>query len=275
MAAQYRLPVVLSLAIATIVGCTTATVSPVTNSSGGTATGGSAASGGIISIISTAPTGGNGGSATTAANPCLGPNPPSNCHMVPSGPACGDGKINQPSEECDDDNSVPGDGCNGICKVEPNFTCPTPSQPCIPTFKCGNGKIEPGEVCDDGNTFPTMAAARIAQYKARATSVPRPANPARGSTSAGTNASRVTRTATMATLCQATAATENCHQETGWLCLVPGNPCSRSMSVGTGSRARSGRSIATTATPRAATVVRPIASPWSRDSNVPRRASPA
>jgi cysteine-rich repeat protein len=73
--------------------------------------------------------------------------------MVPSGPACGDGKLNQPSEECDDNNSVPGDGCNGICKVEPNFTCPTPGQPCIPTFKCGNGKIEPGEVCDDGNTL--------------------------------------------------------------------------------------------------------------------------
>jgi len=153
MPAQYRLPVLLSLALATILGCTNqATVSPTTYSSGGTTTGGNTVVGGNTSIINTIANGGTGGSSS-AANPCLGPNPPSNCHMVPSGPACGDGLINQPSEECDDHNSVPGDGCNGICKVEPNFTCPTPGQPCIPTFKCGNGKIEPGEVCDDGNTI--------------------------------------------------------------------------------------------------------------------------
>lgn len=32
-------------------------------------------------------------------------------------PYCGDGKLNQPSEECDDGNTKNGDGCNSSCKV--------------------------------------------------------------------------------------------------------------------------------------------------------------
>ncbi len=67
-------------------------------------------------------------------------------------PACGDGIINQPSEECDDGNTLPGDGCSGICKIEPNYKCPTPGQPCVSTIVCGDGVVGPGEACDDGNT---------------------------------------------------------------------------------------------------------------------------
>jgi fibro-slime domain-containing protein len=227
MAAQYRLPVILSLAIATTIGCTTATVSPVTNSSGGTATGGSAASGGIISIISTAPAGGNGGSATTAANPCLGPNPPSNCHMVPSGPACGDGKLNQPSEECDDNNSVPGDGCNGICKVEPNFTCPTPGQPCIPTFKCGNGKIEPGEVCDDGNTIANDGCSADCTVQSASYICPTPGQPCTRVDFCGDKRVKGDENCDDGNTVSGDGCDENCHKETGWLCLVPGSPCTR------------------------------------------------
>ncbi len=83
---------------------------------------------------------------------CLGANPdPEKCRLV-TPPACGDGKINVDGEACDDGNSVPGDGCTGICKVEPNFECPTEGEPCVTTFACGNGELEPGEICDDGNT---------------------------------------------------------------------------------------------------------------------------
>ena len=75
-------------------------------------------------------------------------------------PYCGDGKINQANETCDDGNTVNGDGCSSTCKIE---TCPTCGScqclgcencfncsNCINT-KCGNGVLDPGEQCDDGN----------------------------------------------------------------------------------------------------------------------------
>jgi cysteine-rich repeat protein len=46
---------------------------------------------------------------------CTGMDPPPGCPI--SKPGCGDGKINLDGEECDDGNSISGDGCSGICKV--------------------------------------------------------------------------------------------------------------------------------------------------------------
>lgn len=50
---------------------------------------------------------------------------------------CGDGFISAISEQCDDGNTVDGDGCSAKCKVEYSV--------------CGNGVVEGGEECDDGN----------------------------------------------------------------------------------------------------------------------------
>lgn len=66
------------------------------------------------------------------------------------GAVCGDGII-EPPETCDDGNSTPGDGCSGICQIEPGYVCPTPDKPCVKIWVCGNGIIDPGETCDDGN----------------------------------------------------------------------------------------------------------------------------
>ena len=45
---------------------------------------------------------------------------------LPVPPGCGDGINNQGGiEDCDDGNTVAGDGCNGICHVEPNWNCPS------------------------------------------------------------------------------------------------------------------------------------------------------
>ncbi len=66
---------------------------------------------------------------------------------------CGDGINNQGGiEQCDDGNVLPGDGCNGNCKVEPHWSCP-PAGACTRNVVCGDGQIGPGEVCDDGNTL--------------------------------------------------------------------------------------------------------------------------
>ncbi|OGY54131.1 MAG: hypothetical protein A3B15_03335 [Candidatus Buchananbacteria bacterium RIFCSPLOWO2_01_FULL_45_31] len=61
------------------------------------------------------------------------------CGSWPSGQACaaaacGDGTVNQTSEECDDGNTAAGDGCSAGCQLEAG---------------CGNGIIESGEECDD------------------------------------------------------------------------------------------------------------------------------
>jgi fibro-slime domain-containing protein len=65
---------------------------------------------------------------------------------------CSDGKITG-GEQCDDGNGIPGDGCSGICQIEPGYTCPTPGQLCEYTVHmvCGDGQITGSEACDDGN----------------------------------------------------------------------------------------------------------------------------
>ncbi|MBA3541466.1 MAG: DUF4215 domain-containing protein [Deltaproteobacteria bacterium] len=62
---------------------------------------------------------------------------PGHCddHLPP--PVCGDGLLDV-IEDCDDGNSVDGDGCTMTCQHECEYTC-------------GNGTQEPGEECDDGN----------------------------------------------------------------------------------------------------------------------------
>ncbi len=79
---------------------------------------------------------------------------------------CGNGKLDvyttasgvSATEACDDGNSRAGDGCSADCRtVEPEYTCPTANAPCIyappPAVACGNGVIDAGETCDDGNTL--------------------------------------------------------------------------------------------------------------------------
>jgi fibro-slime domain-containing protein len=90
---------------------------------------------------------GTGGSSS--AVDCNVPNPPTGCTMQ-APPGCGDGKVNQDSEKCDDGNALAGDGCSGICKVEPNYECPPTGGKCKVSFKCGDGIVNPGEVCDQG-----------------------------------------------------------------------------------------------------------------------------
>ena len=68
-----------------------------------------------------------------------------------AGPGCGDGKVNQPDEECDDGNTLPGDGCSGACTQEDYSVCPPGGGECMSTIKCGDGVVEASEACDDGN----------------------------------------------------------------------------------------------------------------------------
>ena len=116
-----------------------ATGNPGTSGASGSGAGG-------IRLTTSPETGGTSGGSTKVCNAtstlgCKAEYPP----------ACGDG-INQPPEQCDDGNVLPGDGCNGVCQIEPNWNCP-PAGACTRKIICGDGVIGPGEVCDDGNTL--------------------------------------------------------------------------------------------------------------------------
>lgn len=67
-------------------------------------------------------------------------------------PICGNGYPNV-SEQCDDGNLVPNDGCTN-CTIDPLMNCSFyPYNECWVIGICGNSKIEPhDENCDDGNT---------------------------------------------------------------------------------------------------------------------------
>ena len=76
------------------------------------------------------------------------------CSDCDAAPVCGDGVIEAP-ELCDDGNAMPGDGCSGVCAIEPGYSCLTPGQPCVPVAAvCGDGLISGSEACDDGNATP-------------------------------------------------------------------------------------------------------------------------
>lgn len=72
--------------------------------------------------------------------------------------ACGDGQLDTDlGEQCDDNNILPGDGCDPKCRIVPSWSCTNGDKQlsrCTP--KCGDGKRVGTELlstsCDDGNT---------------------------------------------------------------------------------------------------------------------------
>ena len=68
----------------------------------------------------------------------------------PSGPVCGDGTIGD-TEDCDDGNTVNGDGCSSGCGYEDGWSCtPRSISPTVCAPICGDGIIVDSELCDDG-----------------------------------------------------------------------------------------------------------------------------
>ncbi len=75
---------------------------------------------------------------------------------------CGDAIIVGP-EICDDGNNDSGDGCSETCDLEPGYECMQDTDPAdgvcdtagpgsvVLSPVCGNGIVEAGEVCDDGD----------------------------------------------------------------------------------------------------------------------------
>jgi fibro-slime domain-containing protein len=199
--------------------------------SGGTGIGPILGSGGTSPIL-----GGNDGGAGEQ-NPCLGDSPPLDlCMLVASGPSCGDGNLDleELGEECDDGNTLPGDGCTGICKVEPNYTCPTPGEPCSFNFACGNGLLEPGEVCDDGNAAPDDGCSADCTEQSRNFICITPGQLCERVVFCGDGRVAGDESCEDGNAAPGDGCDADCNQEPGWVCPVPGQPCEPSPMCGDG-----------------------------------------
>ena len=69
---------------------------------------------------------------------------------------CGSGtRSPESAKECDDGNSINGDGCSGACRIECGWTCAGGNQStadsCFELIACGDGFRASSEECDDGN----------------------------------------------------------------------------------------------------------------------------
>ena len=71
------------------------------------------------------------------------------CQQPPT-PCCGDGVVNQTSEQCDDGNTTNGDGCSSSCQTE---YIPPVCLGCYGPPYCGDHTKNGSEECDDGNIF--------------------------------------------------------------------------------------------------------------------------
>ncbi len=232
------------VATTTLLGCSSTGGSSFLatgNSSAGTGANGNSTNNGTGNGSSVNPSAGGtssifSGSGGAAGNPCLGAQPPASCQLVASGPACGDGELNQESEACDDGNSIPGDGCTGICTIEPNHECVTPGQLCKSILRCGNGVIEPGEVCDDGNTTADDGCSADCTVLSASFICPAAGKPCTRVEFCGNGRIKGDENCDDGNTNAADGCDATCHQETGWLCPVPGKPCKRVAVCGDGTQ---------------------------------------
>jgi fibro-slime domain-containing protein len=195
---------------------------PGAGGSAGMGTGVAGGSGGTSPVS----TGGGGGTSTSR---CDGS---ASC-ALPVPPGCGDGINNQGGiEQCDDGNTLAGDGCNGACQIEPHWTCP-PAGPCMRTFRCGDGVINPGEVCDDGNTNDGDGCNSTCTVQdGRYTCMP-------GQLCVLTSVCGNKRVESGETCDDGNAnsgdgCSSTCAVESGWVCIAPGSPCMRAPRCGDG-----------------------------------------
>jgi len=140
---------------------------------------------------------------------------------------CGDGIIEQ-GESCDDGNSVPGDGCSGICQIEHGYACPTPGQPCMKIWVCGNGRIDPGETCDDGNTNSNDGCSSTCQVEpGYACSMPGSPCTMAPMPRCGDGAVNAGEQCDDGNTVSNDGCSSTCQVEPGYTCPNPGQPCKK------------------------------------------------
>ena len=215
------------------VACTPAKIQ---GGAGGTKGGGAGNGGGgnggsgLLTIDTTVKSTGGAGGETAVV--CNSTDTSSGCiKQIPEG--CGDGINNQGGiEDCDDGNVLPGDGCNGICKVEKNWTCPKAGK-CTRSIVCGDGTIGAGEVCDDGNVLDndgcnSTCTVQDPRYKCVA------GQPCVLSSQCGNKRIEAGEDCDDGNANAGDGCSETCQLEGGYVCPTPGSACKQSPRCGDG-----------------------------------------
>ncbi len=172
-----------------------------------------------------------GGQDSTDDAGCTGPD----CNTNP-GPVCGNG-ILEDGESCDDGNPVPGDGCSGLCRIEPNYICPTPGQPCISTIVCGDGKISGNEACDDGNATGNDGCSADCGAVEQGYTCPTPGQACVRTTTppvCGNGHVETNETCDDSNTTSGDGCSSSCQIESGYTCPTPGSLCHLSQYCGDG-----------------------------------------
>ena len=222
-------------------GGTSSTPTPPPINVGGGGNAGSGAGGGAGVSNGGAGTGGGG----YVLNTSTGGSPSATCSgtqnsgcKAQAAEGCGDGINNQNGiEACDDGNTLPGDGCNGACHVEKNWTCPKDATQgkCTKDVICGDGTVGAGEVCDDKNTIDndgcnsTCTVQDPAFTCVAGEACVRVSQCGNKRIEAGENCDDGQATPTSGDGCSA-----SCQLEAGWVCPKPGQPCKVAPSCGDG-----------------------------------------
>ena len=210
--------------VAILAGAGTACTNAAIEGNGGAAGTGRGGSGGLggggglaIKLDASSSTGGNGSTGQCNSTSTAG------C-VAKSAEGCGDGINNQGGiEDCDDGNVLPGDGCNGACKVERNWTCPHEGK-CTRSVICGDGVIGPGEVCDDANTLNNDGCDSTCTVQDPAFTCVAGQLCVRTSV-CGNKRIQAGEDCDDGNSEAGDGCDSHCHLEGGWVCPAPGNPC--------------------------------------------------
>ena len=209
------------------VGCNEATIQGNTGGAVGGGQGGSQGGAGGFSIPLTTPKSTGG----TLGGGCTGPSGTGCKIRIPEG--CGDGINNQNGiEDCDDGNVLPGDGCNGNCKVERNWHCEKEGK-CTREVVCGDGKIGPGEVCDDNNTAEGDGCNATCTVQDAAFNCI-PGQPCVRVSVCGNSRIEPGEACDDGNSNQSDGCGSDCHLEGGWICPNPGKACKAAPRCGDG-----------------------------------------
>ena len=150
---------------------------------------------------------------------------------------CGDGVLGK-SEECDDGNAKPGDGCSGVCEIDPGYDCLVPGKECVVNGNevCGDGTKGMHEACDDGNAQNHDGCSSSCEIEAGYTCDPSTGvctvseNPA----VCGNGLVESQESCDDANTQANDGCSATCETEAGYDCLVAGQPCEQAAYCGDG-----------------------------------------